>query len=68
MYVELRVSANELSHAMDNMRMSLDDNKVNPTSFRYDRRTDGTFIVRLTFADAIAANAFADAFNGRLLP
>jgi hypothetical protein len=68
MSVELRVSADELSHAMDNMRMWLDDNKISATSFRYDRVADGTFIVVLTFADAIAANAFANAFNGKLLP
>jgi hypothetical protein len=68
MSVELRVSADELSHAMDSMRMWLDDNKISPTSFRYDRGADGTFIMVLTFADAIAANAFANAFNGKLLP
>jgi hypothetical protein len=68
MPVELRVSADELSQAMDNMRMWLDDNKISPTIFRYTREADGTFIVVLTFAGAIAANAFADAFNGKLLP
>ena len=61
-------SADELSHAMDHMRMWLDDNKFSPTSFRYDREADGSFIVVLTFADASAANAFANAFSGRLLP
>ncbi len=68
MSVKLRVSADQLSHAMDNMRVWLDDNKVSPTNFRYDREADGTFTVLLIFADAIAANAFADAFNGKLLP
>jgi hypothetical protein len=68
MSVELRVSADELSHAMVNMRMWLDDNKISPTSFRYNKGADETFIVVLTFADAIAANAFANAFNGKLLP
>ena len=48
--------------------MWLDDNKVSPTSFRYDREADGSFIVVLTFADASAANAFANAFSGKLLP
>jgi len=68
MSVQLRVSADDLSHAMDNMRTWLDDHKVSPTNFRYDREADGTFTVLLTFADANAANAFADAFNGKLLP
>ena len=68
MSVKLRVSADQLSHAMDNMRVWLDDNKVSPTNFRYDREADGTFTVLLIFADSIAANAFADAFNGKLLP
>jgi hypothetical protein len=68
MSVELRVSADELSHAMDRMRMWLDDNKISPKSFRYYNGADETFIVVLTFADAIAANAFAHAFNGKLLP
>ena len=48
--------------------MWLDDNKISPTSFRYNKGADGTFIVVLTFADAIAANAFANAFNGKLRP
>ena len=48
--------------------MWLDDNKISPTSFRYNKGADETFIVVLTFADAIAANAFAHAFNGTLRP
>jgi hypothetical protein len=52
---------------MDNMRMWLDDHKVSPTSFRYIRETDGTVVVALTFADAAAAKAFANAFNGTFL-
>ena len=65
--VEVRVSADELSHAMENMRMWLDDHKVSPTSFRYDREADDTVVVTLTFADEAAANAFANAFNGKLV-
>jgi hypothetical protein len=65
--VELWVSADELSQTMDNMRIWLDDNKVSATSFRYDRRADGTVVVMLTFAAAAAANAFANAFNGKPL-
>ena len=52
---------------MDNMRIWLDDNKVSPTTFRYDREAGNTVVVALTFADEAAANAFADAFNGKLV-
>jgi hypothetical protein len=64
---ELRIPANELSHAMDNMRIWLDDHKVGPTTFRYTREADGTVVVALTFVDDTTADAFVSAFDGRSL-
>jgi hypothetical protein len=65
--VELRVSADELSHVMDRMRIWLDNNSVIAKSFRYDRDADGTVVNILTFDDDADADAFANAFNGRPL-
>ena len=64
--VELRISDDELSPAMDRMRIWLDDNKVSASSFRFDRENDVKVVVVLSFASDAEADAFANAFGGKL--
>lgn len=64
--VEILISSDKLSSAMGLMRIWMDTNKIDAHSFRYYSNADGMAVVVLTFEDVTDANAFANAFNGKL--
>jgi hypothetical protein len=64
--VRLRVRAADLSREMARMRIWLDERRIGPTQFGYDRNTAGIVLVTVTFAADDDAAAFAAEFGGSL--
>ena len=64
--VELHVPSDELPLAMERMRTWLDNREVSARGFGCNRKADDMVAVVLTFGDEVEANAFANAFWGRV--
>lgn len=66
--VEVRLSQNELPDTMAQMRIWLDENRVEPSVFSYNQHDpqERTVLVRVAFNEAKAAAAFAERFRGRM--
>jgi hypothetical protein len=67
MTVEVPAPADDVSTPMRRMRQWLDDMRFDPSGFAF-QETAGSFVVRVTFKIAEEAVAFAQHFNGRVLP
>lgn len=63
--VEMDLRPSELSGAMAEMRIWLDERRFEPSIFCC-RRDGAGFLVRVDFKVAVEAEAFADRFSGRI--
>ena len=59
----ITLRAEDLPARMGEMRLWLDQHRVEPTTFRYESKGDASTI-RVAFADRAAAHAFRVAFDG----
>ncbi len=63
--VEIRLIDGDLPTSLSQMRIWLDHKKIEPDAFRWSVGSPVTF--RLDFKDERDAEAFAEAFSGRVL-
>ncbi len=63
--VEMNLRRSELSAAMAEMRMWLDERRFEPSVFSC-RDANSGFVVRVEFKVTCEAKAFADRFSGRM--